>query len=455
MNEILREHPYLGRDELALYVLEAGRKFKEKYIIPNAHELDKKLLLQPQYHPDEIVRKGCEFRFFSLPIPKFIGGLGGGALHVSLLMEELCSGCAGIANIFGAHYLGLAGALVSGDLYIYGNFVSEVVKGERENKPVIFSAAITEPTAGTDVEERELLQRAKLVLSAKRVENGYLLNGRKVFISNGSIADYNIVVCAIDKSRPLETFSGFVVPKGTKGFSAGRIELKMGQRACHAAELVFEDCFIPEENRVGTEGDGMLAVELVLSASRGPVGAIATGIARGAYEKALEFAINKKTKSGRLIDKQWVQLTLADMDAMIRMARNAYIQASIFFDRFILNKIMRGLPQSRILGGIFKSKSFINLTKRDSFKRIWAEFIKRRIDERNLYTSFGLSSFAKFSCSDIAVKVCLMAMRILGAEGIEERNFVEKYMRDAKLTQIYEGTNQLNRWTLFKTLVKK
>ncbi len=453
MKDILEEHPELKRDKLARYVIESGRKFKERFIVPHAHELDRKLLLDPHYHPEEIIKRGCEFRFFSLPVPKFIGGLGGGALHVSLLMEELCSGCGGIANIFGAHYLGLAGVLVSADLYAYGKFVTEIVKGEMEKKPIIFSAAITEPTAGTDVEDRDLLPKAKLVLSAKKLDNGYLLNGRKVFISNGSIADYNLVVCALDRKRPLETFSGFVVPKGTPGFSIGRIELKMGQRACHAAELVFEDCFIPEENRVGMEGDGMLAVELVLSASRGPVGAIATGIARGAYERALDYARNKKTRNGRLIDKQWVQLTLAEMDAMVRKARNAYIQASIFFDRFILNGIMKGFPQIGLLKRIFESKGFLNFTKRDFFKKRWYEFIKSRIDQKMLYTSFGLSSFAKFSSSDIAVKVCLMAMKILGNEGAEERNLVEKFMRDAKLTQIYEGTNQLNRLTVFKTLI--
>lgn len=455
MKEIFNDHPYIQKDELALSVIEKGRRFKEKFIIPNAYELDKKLLLNPQYHPEEIVKGGCDFRFFSLPIPKFMGGLGCGALHASLLLEELCSGCAGIGIIFGAHCLGVSGVLVSGDLYAYGKFLSKVVEGEKLGRPILFSAAITEPTAGTDVEDRELLQKAKLVLSAKRVEKGYLLNGRKVFISNGSVADYHLVVCAIDKDRPLESFSGFVVPRDAPGFSIGRVELKMGQRASHAAELVFEDCFLPAENRVGTEGDWMLAVELLLSASRGPVGAVATGIARGAYERAFEFALNKKGKSGRLIEKQWVKLMLADMHAMIRKARETYINASHFFDRFILNNMMKGVPQSKLLGGLIKSRPFLKISRRDFFKNRWYKFIKKkkRIDEKTLYTSLGISSFAKFSCSDIAVKVCLMAMKILGSEGAEERNLVEKYMRDAKLTQIYEGTNQLNRLTVFKTLI--
>lgn len=446
------EYPEIRTDKLAISILKKAREFKEKYILPVAHEIDKKLLINHNYYPEEIIKRGAEFRFFSLPLPGILGGSGGGALHVSILLEELCSGCAGIANIFGAHYLGVAGVLVSGDISIYGRFLSKIVEGEKRGEPVIFSAAITEPTAGTDVEDRDLLPLAKLIFAAKKVEGGYLLNGRKVFISNGSIADYHLVVGALDRNKPLETLSGFVVPKDTRGFSVGRVEMKMGQRACPAAELIFEDCFVPEENRVGIEGEGMLAVELTLAASRAPVGAIATGIARGAYERALQYALNKKRNSGRLIDRQWVNLYLAEMEGMIRAARNAYIRAALFFDNSVMKKMISGIPQYKTFGYLLK-RGLYRLTSSDSFKRRMVQLLKRRLADEGKYISLGLSSLAKFSCSDIAVRVCLLAMKIMGNEGCEERNLVEKYLRDAKLTQIYEGTNQLNRLEVYKRLV--
>ncbi|MCL4557929.1 MAG: acyl-CoA/acyl-ACP dehydrogenase [Deltaproteobacteria bacterium] len=440
-------------------VLLKGREFREKYIDPAAAGIDARMLLDPHYSPDDIMKKGCDYGFFSFPIPQFIGGGGRTILHSAVLLEELCSGCAGIGNIFGAHYLGLSGIVLSMDINKYDRFLREVVKGEKRGVPVIFSAAVTEPMAGTDVEDAELLPKARLMTSARKVKDGYVLNGRKVFISNGSIAHYNVVTFPLERDRPLETWTGFMVPAGAKGFSASRVELKMGQRAAHAAELVFEDCFVPAENRIGLEGKGMRMTEIVLGASRAPVAAIATGIARGAYERALDFSENKRSGGRRLVDKQWVQMKLADMYAKLRMARYSYLEAARFFDDSITSSLMGNKtimnPVMKAFGILSNTGMGMKVTSSDGFKRMTTAYVERKIDTALAGRSLGLSSLSKFSCADTAIDVCMGALEIMGNEGAEERNMAEKYLRDAKLTQIYEGTNQLNRYAVYKHLIQR
>ncbi len=371
-------------------------------------------------------------------------------------MEELCAGCAGIANIFGAHYLGLAGVILSFDVHHWDRFLHETVEAERSGEAVLLSAAVTEPMAGTDVEDDEFIPGARLVTAARRTAGGYVLNGTKVFISNGSVAAYNVVICPLDRKRPLETWSAFVVPAGSEGFSAEKVELKMGQRACHAAELVFTDCFVPEENMLGTEGGGAALTGLVLAASRPPVAAIATGIARGAYETCLAFCRRKKHGAGRLIDRQWVQMALADMQAMVNASRCAYLHAAHVFDTLVTTPAFgrRVLvePLLRFTSPLRRTAPGRRITASRRWKESLAAHLRTAVPEASRDASLGISSLAKFSAGDNAVRVCLKAMEILGQEGAEERAGVEKRLRDAKLTQIYEGTNQLNRYEAFKRL---
>lgn len=456
--DILTEYGYwIKNDKKTVDVIRRAKEFRKKYIDPVAYEIDKRSLIEPHYFSEDLVKKGCEYGFISLPVPGFIGGGGGTILQCALLLEELCAGCAGIANIFGAHYLGLSPILLSVDLNLCDRFLYELVEKEKQGEAVLFSAAITEPMAGTDVEEAEFLPKARLVTSAKKVEGGYVLNGSKVFISNGNEAKYNVVICAIDKKKPVETWSVFVVPASSKGFSVGRVELKMGQRASHAAELIFEDCFVPEKNRVGVEGMGARGTEIVLAASRAPVAAIATGIARGAYEKALEYSRKKRTLHGKLIDKQWVQLALADMVSMIVSARHLYVNAASAFDERILSPLYGNKrltePVLKMFNPLRRTGAGMKFTGSHKMKAFLFDYVDKKINEDDKNVLLGYSSMAKFMCSDSAVKVCLKALEIMGNEGIEERNLAEKYLRDAKLTQIYEGTNQLNRFTVYKYLI--
>ncbi len=430
-----------------------AREFRERFIEPVAADLDREMLLDPERRADDLLRHGCEYGFLSLVVPAFVRGAGGLALQSAVLLEELSAGCAGISNLFGAHYLGISGLLMGVDVSLFDTLLREVADEEKRGVPVVFAAALTEPMAGSDVEDQELLPLAKIVSSARKVPGGYVLNGRKVFISNGSIARYTLVVCPLDQRHPLETWSAFVVPSGTPGFTVARVERKMGQRACHAAELVFEDCFVPERLRVGVEGRGMDVTDLVLAASRGPVAAIATGIGRGAYEKALAYA-----RREGLLDRQWAQLALADMLSRVELGRCRYLEAAQRFDGTVARALLGppGLLDAamRLVGPVRRSPLGQRLVATGSFKRLTSR-LHERIDSRVRARSWGLSSMAKFTCSDLAVEVCLRALEMLGPAGAEERAGVEKHLRDAKLTQIYEGTNQLNRLATFKALVRE
>jgi butyryl-CoA dehydrogenase len=224
-------------------------------------------------------------------------------------------------------------------------------------------------------------------------------------------------------------------------------------KACPAAELVFEDCFVPAECAVGRTGKAVEFTELVLGASRGPVGAIATGVARGAFERAVDIARRKKIGGRRLIDRQWVQLKLADMARRIHISRQAYLDACMSFD-------FQGVPK---LMGSFSSKLLLDWTpaflrktaagtralKSESmFNRI-EEVFRENLDRDDLRHIQQYSSMAKITGSDTAVEVAYEALEIAGFESTLHRLELEKIYRDAKLTQIYEGTNQLNRHNVF------
>lgn len=222
----------------------------------------------------------------------------------------------------------------------------------------------------------------------------------------------------------------------------------MGQRACHAAELTFDNCFIPTENRVGVEGAAVFATALVLACSRGPVGAIATGIARAAYERTVAYCKRRRTIGGTLLERQWVRLALADMAADVQRSRGAYLQAADFFDRHVLEPLfgLRPLANSvfQVFAPLRRSAVGRRLMASEAFKRQTYRWVRGRTASV-LAHALGFSSMAKFSCADAAVRCCIRALEILGPDGGDEAQGIAKLLREAKLTQIYEGTNQLNR----------
>jgi len=366
----------------------------------------------------------------------------------------MCSACAGVANIFGAHALGFSAIGLSLDMEVVDRYLGKIVEEEKKGEPWLFSLDITEPSAGSDVEDAEALARAKLTLEAKKVSGGYMLNGRKCFISNGSVAKTHFVTAALDRKKPFESFTAFAIPSDAKGLSIGRVEKKMGQKACPAAEVIFEDVFVPERDRLGEEGEGMLHTMIILSGSRGPVGAIATGIARGAFERAYHYAASTRRKGKYLIEDQRVQYLLAEMLRQIHLSRQAVFDSAFYFDHEHMPKILKE-PISRI-GMIFMPysvrKQFQKFDIWDWIYRLMRERAEEKVPVKVRSNAVRLSSIAKVSGSDTAVNICRMAMEILGEDALNREWGVEKCFRDAKLTQIYEGTNQINRLAIIKEI---
>jgi alkylation response protein AidB-like acyl-CoA dehydrogenase len=450
MLEALRTHDRSYVDGLVQLVQDCA-EFNRHYARPAALEIDQRARDDHDYFAWETARAACRYGLYSIIIPRKLGGWGGLAVAFSLAMEELCATCAGIANIFGANALGIAPLLTSGSLACWDTHLAETARAEKAGDPLIWGYVITEPSAGTDVEEPHFLDKAKLSMQAKRVDGGYVLNGRKCFISNGAVARYLTVTTCTDKRHPLETWTLFLVDREMPGFSVVRNEVKMGQRACLASELLFEDVFVPRENVLGLEGDGMdLGALLVLAASRAPVGAIATGIARGALEHFLAWA--RTPRGGRRpLEQQRIQMALADMHIELQKARWAYLNAALAFDHSLGKVLFSPLTQAVLtIPEILRTSApYQKLMKSRLGKGVVFAIMRAITSEQAVTQALAMASLAKVVGGDTAMAVTSRCLELMGTCPCEERRWVEKAFRDAKLTQIYEGTNQLNRLTLY------
>lgn len=317
--------------------------------------------------------------------------------HMTLKAEEFTAACAGLGLALLAHDLGTAPLFLSGDLAATRRWLVPMCRANRAGTPRLAAFAITEPTAGSDAEDTAGARTARPGTTAHRTNGGYVLNGQKVFISGGRHADVVTVFAALDPGdgdalAMDRHWTCFVVERGTSGFHTGRSEHKLGQRASDATELFFDDVFVPHENRVGPEFGGWALNRNVLNYSRVPVGAIALGIARAALEAALDFARHARLGNRPLLQYQEVQLTLADLWLDVSAMRAMVWQAA------------RHNPPNQ-----------------------------------------GVSSATKAYCGDRAFAVASRAVDFLADAGALSANRVEKAMRDARLNQIYEGTNQINR----------
>lgn len=461
LRDLLAAHPRLlsmERDKPEfvaglIKVQRDAREFSTRHVDPVALDLDQRVEGDSSYFPWDIVRAALPYRFFSYIIPKSSGGLGLSTTHFAVLMEELCAHCPGIANIFGAHALGVSTVLLSLDMKHFAGCLQDVAMSEAKGIPKIFALAITEPGAGSDYEDKDVMDAAKFGTFATRVDGGYLLNGRKVFISNGSVARYISVGAALDRENLAESLMSFVVPNDAPGFSVGTIEKKLGQRACPAAELIFEDVFVPERDRIGEEGEGEPLVATVLGVSRAPVAAIATGIARGAFERLLRYLNENKVNGSYLFERQWVQIMLVDLMTKLQMARALYMDAAMCCDAIGIPKLMETVSMRAMEfmpRFMLNSNGFKKVVGSDYFRIFLKNLVSRRIDGRDLDLIATLSSQAKFAASDLAMEITSKAMDLIGPDGPVREYGLEKAYRDAKLTQIYEGTNQINRLMAFK-----
>ncbi|MBN2158785.1 MAG: acyl-CoA/acyl-ACP dehydrogenase [Spirochaetes bacterium] len=449
------------------HVVALARKFNDEVVKPAYKEIDLEVSKNNDYLCWDFIKKANEWGLYTLFLPKMFGGGGINMIAMYPFVEEIASVCVGLSNVIGVHYLGVATLSASWNVRLINKIFREVKKGERSGNPCLISLAITEPEAGTDVEETLLVDRARLGTFAKKVEGGYVVNGRKIFISNGHVSTWHMLICYSDKKNPSENTVMLAVKNGTRGFSFGHHEKKMGQKSCVASELIFEDCFIPDEyicidsddvpkNASKTRVEVIQQViDYVVSSTRAGVAAFAVGAARGAYETALEYARTKKVGGSLLINHQWAQSMLSEMYKNVSMGRAGYMESAYAnalhgmiksLYKPYLFYVNRWLPRwyFTMISPLLGLKAVTRLFRNINF--YW-------YPKESAQVSSGWASLVKFACTDLGIENSQMAVELMGIDGCRHDIGSEKFLRDAKLLQIYEGTNQLNRMNLFKELV--
>lgn len=343
--------------------------------------------------PWEIIKHLGDAGLFGIFIPEEYGGTKAGCLELCLVVEELSRVCGAVALCYAATALGITPIVLFGNEVQKKKYLPDVATGKK-----LAAFAVTEENAGSDA--------GGIETTAMRVPGGYKLNGTKRFITNGGEAEIYVVIALTDKSKGPRGATAFILEKGMPGFTFGRKEKKMGIRASATRELVFEDCFVPAENVLAREGMGFIITMKLFDFTRPGIAAQALGIAQGAFEAALEHARTRIQFGHPIIAIQAVQHMLANMALEIEAARSLVYNTA------------------------------------------------RTIDSGAKDTSLE-SAMAKVFASDVAMRVTTDAIQILGGVGYMRDYPVEKMMRDAKITQIYEGTNQVLRNVIASELRKR
>jgi len=343
--------------------------------------------------PWAIMQYLADTDLFRVFVPEEYGGLGGGCLELCLVTEELSRVCSGVGVSYADNALGTFTLLGYGSEEQKRKYLPDIASGRR-----LTAFAVTEAEAGSDI--------GAIKTTATRTDVGYVINGTKQFITNGGEAEIYTIIVLTDKEKGPRGASAFLVEKGTPGFSFGRKEKKMGIRTSATRELIFEDCLVPAENIIGREGMGFIMTMRLFNLSRPGIGAQAVGIAQGALEAAVGYAKKRIQFGHPIISFQAVQHMLANMATDVEAARALVYAAARTVD--------------------------------SGAKNVGLE-----------------SAMAKVFASDVAMRVTTDAVQIFGGVGYMRDYPVEKMMRDAKITQIYEGTNQVLRSVIASELRKK
>ncbi|MEV1077634.1 acyl-CoA dehydrogenase family protein [Streptomyces sp. NPDC050211] len=338
----------------------------------------------------ETVRAGHELGLLRLTIPKEFGGRGMGVLGVAVAMEELASVCASTALIFGASLLGQTSVLFSGDQQLQARFLPPFLG----DSPVLACNAITEEIAGCDLLIPEHTELAEDVMTARRSGDHFVLNGVKRFITNGKVAEWAAVFANIEGHPGATGLTVFIVPLDSEGVTRGAVADKMGYRACLGTTLTFEDVRVPEENIVFGEGGGWNYLTVQSNQARSIVAAISTGVARGAFEIAKEWAGERVQAGKPLYEHQFTARKLAEMSTKIEASRLLYLQAAHQADNMLPAPV------------------------------------------------YG-PAVAKMFADRAAIEVSEEAMSIVGARGYCREYGVEKLVRESFGARIYEGTPEV------------
>jgi butyryl-CoA dehydrogenase len=370
-------------------IQELARTIADNEIRPAAPEYD-----QTGEFPWPIVEKMAQADLFRVFIEDEYGGMAGDSrtMNMALVTEELSKACGGIALSFASTALGAIPLILAGSPEQKERFLLSIADGKR-----LAAFALTEPQAGSDA--------GGIRTVAKRDGDHYVLNGTKQWITNGGEAEIYTVIVMTNPAKGARGASAFVIEKGTPGFSFGKKEDKMGIRASATRELIFEDCRVPAENVIGKEGTGFITAMRTFDASRPGVAAQALGIAQGALDLAVDYAISRKQFGTPVTSFQGLRFLMADMATQVEAAR-ALIYATA-----------------------------------------------KHVDSNPKVRPTMYSAMSKCFASDVAMKVTTDAVQVFGGYGYMRDYPIEKYMRDAKITQIYEGTNQIQRDEIGKILI--
>ena len=373
------------------------KDFAENEVKPMAQEVD-----ETEQFPLENVQKMGKLGFLGIPVPKEYGGQGADILSYIMCVEELSKVCATTGVVVSAHT-----SLCADPILTYGTeeqkqkYLVPLAKGEK-----IGAFGLTEPGAGTDAQGVQ----TKAVLDGDE----WVLNGSKCFITNGKYADFYIIIAYTDivedrRGRKVKKFSAFIVEKGTPGFTFGTKEKKMGIRGSATYELIFQDCRIPKENILGPRGKGFPIAMHTLDGGRIGIAAQALGIAEGALERTIEYTKERKQFGRAISAQQNTQFQLANMATKVEADKMLVYKAAL------------------------KKQEFADGKK----------------------VSYSVeAAMAKLAAAEVAMEVTTKAVQLFGGYGYIREYDVERMMRDAKITEIYEGTSEVQRMVISGSLLK-
>ena len=376
-----------GLSEEQKQLRELAHEFAANEIVPQAARLD-----ETGDFPREICRKAWELGLMNTHIPEQYGGAGLGVLDGCLIAEETAWGCTGVGTAVEAN------TLAEGPVIVAGNEEQKKKWLTPMTRELLFTAyCVTEPNAGSDV--------AGIRTTATRHGNEYLLNGSKMWITNGGVANWYFVLVYTDPEKRHRGMSAFIVPRDTPGLSVGKKEKNMGQRCSDTRALTFEEAKVPAANRLGEEGDGFKIAMAAFDHSRPVVASAAVGLARAAMDHAVRYAKERSTFGVPLHKHQAVSFMVADMACAVEAARLLVWQAAWTIDQ--------GRRNTR------------------------------------------QAAFAKLFAADTAVRVATDAVQVFGGYGYNTEYPVEKLYRDSKIYQIYEGTSQIQRLIIAKEIFER
>jgi butyryl-CoA dehydrogenase len=363
------------------------RDFARNEVAPSAAERD-----ENERFDREIFDKMAELGLTGIPWPEEYGGIGSDYLAYCIAVEELSRVCGSTGVMLSAHT-----SLAGWPVYKFGNeeqkqkYLRPMAEGKK-----IGAYCLTEPGSGSDA--------GGMRTTARRDGDNYVLNGSKIFITNGGVAETYIVFALTDPENKQKGTSAFIVESSFPGFSVGKKEKKLGIRSSPTTEIIFEDCVVPAENLLGQEGDGFKIAMMTLDGGRNGIAAQAVGIAQGALDAAIDYSRERVQFGKPIALQQGIGFKLADMATNIEAARLLTYQAASLESK--------GLPYGKE------------------------------------------SAMSKLFAGDTAMKVTTEAVQIFGGYGYTKDYPVERFMRDAKITQIYEGTQEIQRLVISRMLTK-